>query len=82
MPRKSLADVAPRTIRIHIPTYNKILEFFSMSTSGIRGSDAIRQVLYQFGKYCAEQMEAGRVAGAKDLQEAEETVLKTFGRKG
>ena len=78
MSRKKLSDVAPRTIRVHVPTYNKILEFFSLSPSGIRGSDAIRQVLYQFGLYCAEQLETGRTASAKDLQEAEDIIFKTF----
>jgi len=78
MSRKKLSDVAPRTIRIHVPTYNKILEFFSLSPSGIRGSDAIRQVLYQFGVYCQEQMNQGRTASARDLREAEDVVFKIF----
>lgn len=78
MARKKLSDVAPRTIRVHVPTYNKILEFFSLSPSGIRGSDAIRQVLYQFGLYCQEQMNSGRTASARDLKEAEDVVLKVF----
>ncbi len=78
MPRKKLNDVAPRTVRVHVPTYNKILEFFALSPSGIRGSDAIRQVLYQFGLYCGEQMETGRTASARDLKEAEDIIFKTF----
>jgi hypothetical protein len=78
MARKKLNDVAPRTIRVHVPTYDKILEFFSMSPSGIRGSDAIRQVLYQFGLYCKEQLETKRVASARDLKEAEDIIFKTF----
>jgi len=78
MARKKLNDVAPRTIRVHVPTYDKILDFFSMSPSGIRGSDAIRQVLYQFGLYCQEQMETKRVASARDLKEAEDIIFKTF----
>ena len=79
MARKKLKEIAPRTIRVHIPTYNHILEFFAMSPSGIRGSDAIRQVLIHFGKYCEEQMQAGRTAGSKDLAVAEEIVFKTMG---
>jgi len=78
MARKKLNEVAPRTIRVHIPTYDRILEFFSMSPSGIRGSDAIRQVLYQFGLYCTEQLQTGRVASARDLKEAEDIIFKTF----
>lgn len=78
MARKKLNEVAPRTIRVHIPTYDHILEFFSMSPSGIRGSDAIRQVLYQFGLYCAEQLQTGRVASARDLKAAEDIIFKTF----
>lgn len=78
MARKKLSEVAPRTIRVHIPTYNYILEFFQLSPSGIRGSDAIRQVLYQFGIYCQEQMAQGRTASARDLREAEDVVLKVF----
>lgn len=78
MSRKKLGEVAPRTIRVHVPTYTKILEFFALSPSGIRGSDAIRQVLYQFGLYCEEQMSAGRAASAKDLQVAEDIIFKTF----
>lgn len=78
MARKKLADIAPRTVRVHVSTYNSILEFFSMSPSGIRGSDAIRQVLYSFGLYCQSQLDAGRVASAKDLREAEEIIFKTF----
>ena len=78
MPRKKLNEVSPRTIRVHIPTYNKNLEFFAMSPSGIRGSDAIRQVLYEFGRYCEEQMLAGRVASARDLKEAEDVIQRTF----
>ena len=52
MARTKLNEVAPRTIRVHVPTYNSILEFFALSHSGLRGSDAIRQVLYRFGTYC------------------------------
>lgn len=78
MARKKLNEVAPRTIRVHVPTYNKILEFFALSPSGIRGSDAIRQVLYQFGLYCQEQMENSRTASARDLKEAEDVVFKMF----
>lgn len=78
MARKKINDVAPRTIRVHVPTYNHILEFFSMSPSGIRGSDAIRQVLVQFGLYCKEQMRIGRNASSKDLQEAEDIIFKTL----
>lgn len=78
MARKKLSEVAPRTIRVYIPTYNSILEFFQLSPSGIRGSDAIRQVLHQFGLYCQEQLDAGRVASARDLKEAEDIIYKTF----
>lgn len=73
MAQNKLPDVAPRTIRVHIPTYNAILEFFRLSPSGLRGSDAIRQVLMQFGKYCEDQMRAGRQASTRDLLEAEKT---------
>lgn len=78
MARKSLIDVAPRTIRVHIPTYNKILEFFRLSPSGICGSDAIRQVLMHYGNYCEDQMKAGRLASSQDLLEAENAVLSMF----
>ena len=78
MARTKLNEVAPRTIRVHVPTYNAILEFFALSHSGLRGSDAIRHVLYRFGTYCQEQMATGRKAGARDLTEAEEIVFKTF----
>lgn len=78
MARKKLSDVAPRTIRVHVPTYDKILEFFSLSPSGLRGSDAIRQVLYQFGLYCQDQMQQGRIASARDLKEAEDVVFRMF----
>ncbi|MCP3669394.1 MAG: hypothetical protein GY814_02940 [Gammaproteobacteria bacterium] len=78
MARKSLIDVAPRTIRVHIPTYNKILEFFRLSPSGICGSDAIRQVLMHYGNYCEDQMKAGRLASSQDLLEAENAVLNMF----
>ncbi len=78
MARKSLKDVAPRTIRVHIPSYNKILEFFRLSPSGIRGSDAIRQVLMHYGQYCEDQMKGGRTASPQDLIEAENAVLKMF----
>ena len=81
MARKPMPDVAPRTIRVHIPSYNKILEFFRMSPSGIRGSDAIRQVLMNFGQYCEDQMKAGRTASSQDLLEAETIVLKILGNK-
>lgn len=78
MARKSLKDVAPRTVRVHIPTYNKILEFFRLSPSGICGSDAIRQVLMHYGQYCEDQMKAGRTASSQDLLEAENAVLSMF----
>lgn len=78
MARKKLTDVSPRTIRVHVPTYDSILEFFSLSPSGIRGSDAIRQVLYQFGLYCQEQLTSGRTASARDLKEAEDVIFKCF----
>lgn len=79
MSRKGLPDVAPRTIRVHVPTYNKILEFFAKSPSGFCGSDAIRQLLIQFGRYCDDQMKAGRTASSQDLTEAEDLILKVFG---
>lgn len=78
MARKKLSEVGPRTIRVHIPTYNKILEFFSLSPSGIRGSDAIRQLLYKFGEYCQHQLESGQTASAKDLRAAEDLVFNVF----
>lgn len=81
MSRKKLKDVNARTVRVHIPTYNHILEFFSRSPSGICGSDAIRQVLIHFGLYCKDQMDAGRVASSKDLKAAEELVFKVMGNK-
>lgn len=81
MARKKMQEVASRTVRLHIPSYNSILEFFRMSPSGIRGSDAIRQVLMAFGAYCEDQMKAGRTASTQDLVEAENIVLKTFGNK-
>lgn len=81
MARKSLIDVAPRTVRVHIPTYNKILEFFRLSPSGICGSDAIRQVLMHYGNYCEDQMKAGRLASSQDLLEAENAVLNMFESK-
>ena len=79
MARQRLPDVAPRTIRVHIPTYNHILSFFAASPSGLRGSDAIRQVLYAFGTYCAEQRRRGRTAGSADLRKAEELVMEMLG---
>lgn len=78
MARKRLENVAPRTVRVHIPTYNKILEFFALSPSGIRGSDAIRQILYQFGLYCEEQLASGRTASARDLKAAEDIIHQTL----
>jgi hypothetical protein len=78
MARKRLNDVAPRTVRVHVPTYNKILEFFALSPSGIRGSDAIRQILYRFGLYCEEQLDSGRVASSQDLTAAEDMIYKTL----
>ena len=78
MARKKLNEVAPRTIRLHTPTYDKILQFFALSPSGIRGSDAIRQVLYQFGLYCESQMSQGRTASARDLKEAEDMIARLF----
>jgi hypothetical protein len=78
MARKSLVDVAPRTVRVHIPSYNHILEFFRLSPSGICGSDAIRQVLMHYGNYCNDQMKAGRSASSQDLLEAENAVLTMF----
>lgn len=79
MARKKLSDVAPRTIRVHVPTYDSILQFFALSPAGYRGSDAIRQLLYQFGLYCQEQMSHGQVATGRDLKEAEDIVFKALG---
>lgn len=79
MARKKLSDVAACTIRLHIPTYKAILQFFALSPAGYRGSDAIRQLLYQFGLYCQEQMNQGRVATGRDLKEAEDIVFKALG---
>lgn len=79
MSRKKLSEVAPRTVRVHVPTYNSILEFFALSPAGYRGSDAIRQMLYQFGLYCQEQMTQGQVATGRDLKAAEDIVYKVLG---
>ncbi len=79
MARKKLSDVAPRTIRVHVPTYDSILQFFALSPAGYRGSDAIRQLLYQFGLYCQEQMAQGQVATGRDLKAAEDIVYKVLG---
>lgn len=80
MARKKLQDVAPRTLRLHLPTYNAILEYFAMSPSGLCGSDAIRQVVYHFGVYCQEQMRAGRTANSSDLRAAEQAVFEAVER--
>lgn len=80
MARRKLNDVAPRTIRVHVPTYNKILEFFALSPSGLRGSDAIRQILYEFGKYCDRQMQDGHVATPRDLTAAEDIIHDQLNR--
>jgi hypothetical protein len=82
MARKKLSEVAPRTVRVHIPTYNSILEFFALSPSGIRGSDAIRQLLYRFGLYCEEQLQTGRVASSRDLTVAEDLIYDTLRQSG
>lgn len=79
--RRKLDDVAPRTIRLHLPTYNAILEFFDKSPSGIKASDAIRQVVMHFGLYCQRQMRAGRTASPKDLLAAEQAVLEIMGEQ-
>jgi hypothetical protein len=81
MARKKLRDVAPRTLRLHVPTYNSILQFFAMSPSGLCGSDAIRQVVYHFGLYCEQQMRAGRVANSRDLEAAEQAVFDAMSRE-
>lgn len=81
MPRKQLQDIAPRTIRVHVPSYTNILRFFGSSPSGIKGSDAIRQVLFAFGNYCEEQMKLGRVASTADLSQAERIVAEIFANK-
>lgn len=80
MSRNKLDNVSARTIRVHIPTYNSILTFFRSSPSGLRGSDAIRQVLYYFGVYCEEQMRIGRTASSQDLQKAEQIVKEMIGK--
>lgn len=82
MARKKLKDIAPRTLRLHIPTYNSILQFFAMSPSGICGSDAIRQVVYHFGLYCEEQMRSGRTASSRDLEAAEQAVFAAMDKEG
>lgn len=81
MARQRLPDVKPRTIRVHVPTYNSILTFFAASPSGLRGSDAIRQVLYAFGVYCKEQQRRGRTANSSDLRKAEQIVMEMLGSK-
>ena len=81
MPRKPNLDIAPRTVRVHVPTYNHILHFFRLSPAGITGADAIRQILYKFGKYCEEQQATGRPASAQDLTAAEDIVYRTLGQQ-
>jgi hypothetical protein len=81
MARQRLPDVKPRTIRVHVPTYDAILTFFAASPSGLRGSDAIRQVLYAFGIYCREQVRKGRTANSSDLRKAEQIVMEMLGTK-
>jgi len=78
MGRRSIPDTAERTIRLHIPTYNSILQFFGESPTGIKGSDAIREVVYQFGLHCQEQMAAGQRATAVDYGKIEQIVKAMF----
>ena len=73
---KLSSEMASRTIRLHVPTYNSILKYFRNSPSGLHGADAIRQLLIEFGHYCERQMRANQVASSKDLQAAEAMVTK------
>ena len=73
--RKKIPDCAPRTVRLHIPTYNAILDFFANSPSGITGADAIRELILRFGMYCREQRRKGRVASTQDLSQIDTIVL-------
>jgi hypothetical protein len=71
-----------RTLRIHIPTYNYILEFFRRSPDGISGAQAIRKLLYEFGLWCKEQLEGGEEASFDDLSNLGLFVKKAMGQGG
>ena len=75
MPRKRIPGTKPRTHVVHVESYNYIMDFFSRSPNNITGSDAIREVLYQFGMHCKRQMDAGRGGGASDLVDIKKIVL-------
>jgi len=45
MARKSLIDVAPRTVRVHIPSDNNILGFYRLSPASRGGEGATHQSL-------------------------------------
>jgi hypothetical protein len=70
-----------RSVRVDLGTYNSILEFFGRSPTGIKGADAIRELLYRFGLHCQEQMDSGRVAGVKDFAEIGDFVEKQLEEK-
>jgi len=77
--RRQIPDCKPRTIRLHVPTYDAILDFFAASPSGITGSDAIREILMRFGNHCIRKRRKGHVAGPEDLAQIDSIMLGILG---
>jgi len=62
-------EIAPRTIRVNVQTYNWILEYFSRSPDGIKGQAAIRKYLHELGHECHRRMQRGRTACISDMSD-------------
>jgi hypothetical protein len=77
--RHQIPNCKPRTIRLHVPTYDAILDFFANSPSGITGSAAIREILMRFGNHCIRKRRQGYVAGPEDLADIEDIMLGMLG---
>lgn len=76
--RPAIPGVVSRTFRVHKETYEAILEYFRRSPTGMTGGEAIRLILYEFGKLCAKRLSHGKVAQIEQINEIKEFVQSKF----
>lgn len=68
MPAKPRPDHGNRTFLIHIPTYDAILDFYSRSPDGLKGSMVIRKMIRDYGELCKQRLTSGEEPDMSDLE--------------
>lgn len=73
MPKYKERGIKHRTLNLNVETYNAILRYYRLSSSGITGAVAIRELIHQYGLRCLQKLRntPDATATIQDLTELE-----------